>query len=75
MHPDIYSFWEKQGYQLAFDKQSGIWQASKDNEKIEVAYKSFLTVYYTTYPDYYIWNNKYISEKHMLKLVRMKAFL
>jgi len=74
MHPDIYAFWEKQGYKIIY-KSTGIWMAYKNEVNIKIAYKSFLTISKVNYPDYYIWDSKYVSEEHMLKIIKMKVFL
>jgi hypothetical protein len=74
MHPLIYKFWENNGYSLTFRK-SGYWVGIKQRQEIEVAYRSFLNISKNNYPDYYIWENEEVSEEHMLKIIKMKAFL
>lgn len=75
MHPEIKKFWECKGYTIFYyltnDKE---WVASTaDYQKGERIARSIIA------PEgrviYYYWDNRLHSEKRMLKMIRMKAFL
>lgn len=79
MHPEIETYWMEQGLTLYHTKDDfgGILYFVVPNAVVQKGYTTFKQVV-TKHSDghfEYLWNNQWINEETMLRIVRMKAFL